>query len=182
MKKHLTVMIKNKFIFLSLINLLFLSACGSDPLGLRVKNAPDEFQVLPQKPLEVPPSYALRPPKKAVTTVTSNARTKAKQTIFNLEEGQKVEPTLHTSYGEDQAFLKKVVKKDVDPNIRLVIEQETNNLSSSKLFAKKLLFWKNDNTRPATVLNAPEESKRMKENAILGKPITDGSTPMYETK
>lgn len=54
--------------------LLTLSACGGgDPDLIRLRatgNGPDEFSVVPQKPLEMPPSLTLPPPAPGTTNRT----------------------------------------------------------------------------------------------------------------
>jgi hypothetical protein len=69
-----------------------------------------------------------------------------------------------------------------DPNIRRVIDAETNRINTeSGDFLEALVFWR-DPLEPGEVVDADEESKRLRENAALGKPVTDGKTPTIERK
>ena len=48
-------------------------------------------------------------------------------------------------------------------------------------FIDSLLFWQKQDP-PGTVVNAKEEQQRLRENAALGKPVTEGSTPVIERR
>ena len=181
------------------------AGCGSvkDELGLE-KKAPDEFTVVRNAPLSLPPNYNLRPPKpgengagqqeqreKARTLLTGRQNTlRAKQDISSAQskagstflagrsDNQIGEIKENSSAQGEQALLSHLDATNADPNIRQKVDQEANILASDdRGFVEKLMFWRKQDT-PGTIVDAEGEAKRLKENTASGKPPTDGETPV----
>ena len=79
-------------------------------------------------------------------------------------------------------MLKAAGAGQADPNIRRIIDAETLRLNAEgDDFLEALVFWR-DPQAPGEIVDASEEAKRLRENAALGKPVTDGETPTIEPK
>lgn len=181
-------MIIKNFIKLSILPALFMTlfACGGDPLRLNVKRSPDEFAVLPRAPLSLPPDYALLPPKPTPHDPYGNSVQRlAEATIVNLGEKKSLNKNtaIKTNSSEDAELINRMAVSGIDPNIRTQVEQETEqSLSKSRLFARKLMFWKNKEDRPGTIVDPAAELKRIQNNKAQGKSLSDGETPTIEVK
>jgi hypothetical protein len=168
---------------------LGLSACGDygprQFFGLD-KNPPDAFAVVSRAPLTLPPDFGLRPPKLGQarpneTPVSAQART----TVFGLDTGglsgekaaQIDRLSSERSPGEAQ-LLKMAGAVGVDPTIRETINTESEKVArESRNIVEQMVVWKAYD--PAGVpVDAAGEQKRLQENAALGRPVTDGDTPV----
>jgi hypothetical protein len=178
----------SRSVFLMLL-CLGATACGDNGprqfFGMD-KNPPDAFQVVARAPLTLPPDFGLRPPKLGEarpneTSTTQQART----TVFGLDMGglssekaaQLDQLAAQRSPGEAQ-LLKMSGAVGVDPNIRQAVNQESDKLArESRNLVEELVFWKKYD--PAGIpVDAAAEQHRLQENAALGKPVTDGDTPV----
>ncbi|HEX9465293.1 MAG TPA: DUF3035 domain-containing protein [Alphaproteobacteria bacterium] len=156
-----------------------LAGCGGDTrkvLGLD-KVAPDEFKIVNRAPLSLPPDYALRPPdpgalrpqeqtipQRAITAVTGTAP--AANAGSSLSPGESA-LIAHAGAGAGQA----------DSKIREVVDRENSTIvTANSTFMDHLMFWRTAED-PSSVVDAPRESQRLRENAALGKPVDDGQTP-----
>lgn len=82
-----------------------------------------------------------------------------------------------TSRGES-AFLTRAGADNVAPDIRSQIDRENTALAEADLnFVQKLL---NFDPEIDDVLDAPAESRRLRENQALGREATEGETPIIE--
>lgn len=163
-----------------------LSGCDSarDALGI-TKQSPDEFAVITRAPLSVPPDYGLRPPQPgAPRPQEAETKDSARGLLVNGGGGRQVAsaqagPAI--SQGES-ALLAKADATNVDPSIRREIDRESSILAAeNKSFVDSLIFWREPEP-PGTVLDAEQESRRLRENAALGKAPTEGRTPRIERK
>lgn len=183
-----------RFYLLPLI--LALSACGGDSvketLGLD-HDAPDEFTVVSRPPLSVPKEFYLVPPSEgAASEFGVDASKSAREQLtgkasdandMTLEEAQRglsdtaapvVQSSSLGSPGES-SLLDKAGANQADPEIR------------SKLYGEEprdqddpgILDTLRGNPNEEPVVNATEESKRLKENKEAGKPLNEG-TPVVE--
>lgn len=164
-----------------------LAACTNvkENIGL-VQDPPDEFRVTARAPLSLPPEYALRPPRPGeVRPQEGTPQQQARQTVFRLNE----EKPAHTngaaganrSPGE-QAFLAAVGTGEVDPNIRRIVDEETDRQNAeADSFMDTLIFWREPEPH-GEIVDANAESQRLKENASLGKRATEGQTPTIKRR
>ncbi len=156
-----------------------------EQLGL-TKQSPDEFRVLSRAPLSLPPDYNLRPPEPGaprpqVGTPTQQAR----QAVFRASDRQQasLEPVAGDGRSRGElALLQQAGADEADPSIRQIVNEETSALqAASQSFIERLVFWR-DAPPPGYVVDAEGESKRLQENAALGRPATDGATPTVERR
>jgi Protein of unknown function (DUF3035) len=173
---------------LSLATLLaagLLAGCDDVRKGLGLEKAPpDEFVIVSRAPLELPPDYSLRPPKIGAQRPQEATPTqRARQTVFKAGGDQQasVYQQGNRSDGE-MALLKQVSSGSSDATIRQQVDEETaKQVADSHSFVDSLLFWKTPE-EPGTVVDPQKESQRLRENTALGKPATDGETPIIERK
>ena len=167
---------------------LALSACAGvqKQLGL-TKQSPDEFKVVSQAPLTLPPDFTLRPPEPGIPRPqVGTTSQQAKNAIFRLQqpEAGTLEPKIES---DDRSLavlsvLEAAGAGQADPNIRRIIDAETLRLNAEDNdFLEALVFWR-DPQAAGEIVDADEEAKRLRENAALGKSVTDGETPTIERK
>ena len=165
-----------------------LSACSGvkKQLGL-TKQSPDEFKVVSRAPLTLPPDFSLRPPEPGIPRPQEGTTSQqAKNAVFRLKQPES--GTLESNIESDDrslaelSLLRAAGAGQSDPNIRRIIDAETLRLNAEgDDFLEALVFWR-DPQAPGEIVDASEEAKRLRENAALGKPVTDGETPTIERK
>ncbi|MCB9982506.1 MAG: DUF3035 domain-containing protein [Rhodospirillales bacterium] len=168
-----------KVIFLTGFALAALSACESakDQLGL-TKEAPDEFKVVKHAPLEMPPSYTLRPPQPGAPRPQEQAMVdEARDTVLGEGASQADSP----SSGSESVLLQAAGATQADPNIRAKVDEESANMvDENQPVIDKLMNLGRDTPPPASVVDAKKESERLQQNQIEGKPVTEGETPSLD--
>ncbi len=167
---------------------MLLVGCGGKSgniLGLG-KTAPDEFSVVRRAPLSLPPDYDLRPPDAAGSRTQDVApREKAKNSLFVDAKGNKMASA--STIGDNRsagelALLAQSNALSADANIRTLINRESSVLAREDgAFVEKLIFWRS-RPIPGVILDPKLEAKRLRENAALGKSVTDGETPLIKRK
>jgi hypothetical protein len=162
---------------------LSLGGCSQtrQALGL-TKQAPDEFQVVARAPLSLPPDYNLRPPAPgAPRPQEGTASDQAKTAVFGYQPGGALDAPAGSSQGE-VALLQSAGATGIDPNIRLLVDQETSSLiEQDQKVIDDLIFWR-DPEPPGEVIDPVAEQQRLQENAALGNPVTEGETPIIERR
>ena len=151
-------------------------------LGLN-KQAPDEFQVVARAPLSLPPDYSLRAHAPGMPRPQEGtARDQAETAVFgSYQTASAADAPAGSSQGE-VALLQSAGATGIDPNIRQLVNQETSSLvEQDEKFIDSLIFWR-DPEPYGEVIDPVAEQQRLQENAALGKPATEGDTPVIERK
>ncbi len=169
-----------------LAGLLVLSvgACAQirEEIGMD-KTSPDEFRVVANAPLAIPPDYNLRPPAPGATRPQEGTPTdQARVAVFGREG--RVEPGEQNAGPKtaDDAFLTEAGASQSQQNIRQVVDDETQSINEeSEDFVDNLIFWK-EPAPTGDVVDAPLESDRIRETQALGQPVTTGETPIVITR
>ncbi len=169
----------------AIVMIASLGGCEStrQAFGL-AKSAPDEFAVVTNAPLSIPPDFGLRPPTPGAKRLQENS-TKAEARQILLQSG--ANGSRANASGKDfsrgeVALLGKAGTKNADPSIRERVSRESSVLvEGDKGFLGRMMFWREEE-KPGTVLDAGGESRRLKENAALGDAATKGTTPVIERK
>lgn len=155
-----------------------LAGCGGvgNSLGFG-KQSPDEFAVVRNAPLTLPPDYSLRPPRPGAPRPQEEPlRAQAESSIFGQEGGSQTRPESEGEY----AFLREADALETNPEIRRVINEEfTIFAQEGEGFFESLLFWQGDDLDGLAV-DATNEAERLRENAALGKPANEGQTVVIE--
>lgn len=145
-------------------------------LGLG-KSPPDEFQVMARAPLSMPPDFNLRPPEPGAPRPQELAPRERAQTVVFGSGGGEVAYNGDVSPGE-AALLQQAGATNLDPTIRQLVNRETEEeIAADSEFVDRLVFWR-EPTPPGQVIDPIAEQQRLQENAALGKPATEGETPV----
>jgi len=173
---------------------IVLSGCGNQvrqALGM-TKRSPDEFQVVAHAPLTLPPDYSLRPPEPgAPRPQEGTTRDQAQTALFNngndygtgLSTGSSFSTDLGSADGTAQstgelALLQNAGATGLDSDIRAQIDSETAaQVERDQTLIERLVFWRNPEPY-GTVVDPAAETERLRENQALGKPVTEGQTPI----
>lgn len=161
-----------------------LAACDSGSLRRSLgldSRGPDEFRVVSRAPLDVPPDYGLRPPQPGADRPNElSIREQAKQTVFGANTPA-VKMVAGRSVGES-ALLRQSGAVDVDSSIRETVNRESAQLAQAdRSLTDRLIFWR-EQPPAGTVVDPVAEQQRLRENAALGKPATEGETPIIQRK
>jgi hypothetical protein len=147
------------------------------------KNPPDEFQVVAQPPLSLPPDYDLPPPTPGAPRPQEGTPSVTAQNalLANSTTGATTDTPSTESSGE-QALLQTAGATGADPNIRTTVNQEAAaETAASQTLLDHLIFWREP--EPAgTIVDPTAEQQRLQQNAALGQPITTGSTPTIKRR
>lgn len=175
--------------------MLALSGCGNQvrqALGM-TKRSPDEFQVVSHAPLTLPPDFNLRPPAPGATRPQEGtARDQAQTALFSNGDGGglSTDSAFSTSFdmadmssGPSQsagevALLQNAGATGLDSDIRAQIDAETAaQVERDQTLIERLVFWRSPEPY-GTVVDPVAETERLRENQALGKPATEGQTPI----
>ncbi len=172
--------------------LLLVLSIGTALVGCNAlkggNTGPDEFAVVTRAPLSLPPDYGLRPPRPGAERPNETSpRDDAQNKLLRNLGGQSRQSraTKSKTNGKftngESALLKRADALDVDPSIRYVVERESGRIKEEASLVDSLVFWR-DKKKPKTLVDAKEESKRLRDNAALGKSPTEGITPIIKNK
>jgi hypothetical protein len=171
---------------------LMLAGCSETKktLGIGIKRPPDEFSVYSRAPLSLPPDYGLRPPEiganrpndvdpkaaaKSAMLKSASPEAARKAALAALDANPNYSPGL-------KAFLKRSGAVGLDPSIRATVNREHTQLAEEdKTFTDRILFLGTP-TEYGTVVDPEKESQRIREKLALGRPITEGDTPIIKRK
>ena len=173
---------------LAVAAVLSLSGCGGQvrqALGM-TKHSPDEFLTVAHAPLTLPPDYNLRPPAPGAPRPQEGTAAEQAQTALYANNGGTA-PALGAASGTsgeaaqsagEVALLQNAGAAGIDPGIRAQIDTETAaQVERDQSLIERLVFWRS--AAPyGTVVDPAAEAKRLQENQALGKPITEGETPI----
>ena len=146
-----------------------LTGCNSVRQGLGLERVtPDEFRVISQAPLSVPPEYGLRPPAPGQPRPAELApESSARQILLGQRQA------ITRSAGEE-SLVSAAGAAQADPLARYVIDDEFGDLAhKEESWANRLLFWRSDapSTQAATIsqtsagaltIDAASEAERLR--------------------
>ncbi len=166
-----------------------LAACSGvrEQLG-GGKQSPDEFRVASQAPLSLPPDYRLRPPEPGAPRPQEGTPTqRARSSVFKLEGTGSATPV--RAYGTpggqsagEMALTQRAGATRVDPQIRQLVELETEQINEdSTTFLDTLIFWRDPDPQ-GDLVDARAESDRLRENRALNRPVNTGETPVIKRR
>jgi hypothetical protein len=169
---------------------LALSGCTAtmNALGMG-KHPPDEFVVVTHPPLQLPADYNLVPPNPGAPRPQEESAAQLAQAAVvgtgaqaegtDTASSTQILPSGPATAGEE-AFLQNAGVAKADPKIRQLVDSEAQVESEEAKgnLLDKIMFWKPPPPPPGVVVDAKGELKRLQENAALGKPLTQGPTPV----
>lgn len=163
-----------------------LGACADtsvgEVLGLE-KSPPDEFAVVSRAPLSLPPDFGLRPPQPGAARPQDTVpREAAEAALFGREARQRMAERMVLERADKSpgeiALLEQADAFGIEPDIRRIVDEESAVLArADDGFIDALLFWQ-DAPAPGVIVDAGEETRRLRENQSLGRSPVEGETPM----
>ncbi len=170
---------RNFILALALFTSVACSGQFREAVGLK-RSQPDEFSVVANAPLVVPPEFNLRPPVPGAKRPHEiDLQQQAKDALFATPEQQN---TKFNSKAES-AFLQKAQVNDSNPQIKEELiqdEQEAQVVKKKKGFFEKMGSYLNPGKNKEPVVNASKEKERLEENKKSGKPVNEGGVAVKE--
>ena len=149
----------------------FLISCAKvqESAGVTRKSI-DEFQVIENPPLVIPPDFNLLPPdqleEKNIEELESEL---AEEILFGLEDESEIENSNSTS--TINRILAEADALEIDSSIRQEIDQDfVNEMQTEEIFS---MDWDDD----IEILDAIKESERIRKQNFEGKNIDEGEVP-----
>jgi len=150
---------------------LFLSSCSTVRKSAGVtRKSLDEFKVVENPPLVIPPDFNLLPPEQLEKKNIDDVETElAKEILFGLDEN--LENNEYEKLSIMNQILESTDANSIDSSIRNEIdEQFANDMNIDN-------FYQNDWKDEIEVLDAIKESERIRNQLIQGKSIAEGEVP-----
>ena len=170
------------------VAVLSLSGCGGQVrqmLGM-TKHSPDEFMTVAHAPLTLPPDYNLRPPEPGAPRPQEGTASQQAANVLYNSSGTAAPYASDAGNGAQSngevALLQNAGAAGIDPGIRAQIDSETAaQIERDQTLIERLVFWRSPEPY-GTVVDPAAESKRLQENQALGKPVTEGETPIITNR
>ena len=167
-----------------LFSVIAIAGCENarEAIGIG-KQSPDEFAVVTRAPLSMPPDYGLRPPRPGVQRPQeAKVEDSARNELIRSPGTRPVSNGVSDRSRGETALLAKAGATNPDPSIRRAINRESSILASEdESFSDRLIFWQ-DKRPPGSIVDAPAEQRRLRENAALGDAPTKGRSPTIVRK
>ena len=169
-------MIKIKFLSLFvLLSVIFITSCSKirESAGVNRKSI-DEFKVYQNPPLIIPPDFDLIAPEQLQEkNIEDIDKELAKEILFGLDEknkeGEKKISTMNEILKKSDALnASDDIRTDIDENFAK--KKKTNNIFN--------IEWENEEE----ILDAVNESKRIREKVFSGESIAEGEIPIKTEK
>lgn len=158
------------------------------------RGGPDEFTVVRNQPLSMPPDATVRPPEPGTSRSTRDlGSNRARESLLDsAPEGEGDElgipgvpqypQSAGASPGEIALTQRVVAYYGTERDIRRIVDQESHRLALEQdSLLHTVLFWQ-DPPPPGAPLDASAESRRLRENEALGKPVNSGVAPVIVRK
>ncbi|MEO9190716.1 MAG: DUF3035 domain-containing protein [Acetobacteraceae bacterium] len=162
---------------------ILLSGCGgnndlSRSFGF-TRDAPDEFTVTTQAPLSMPPDFSLRPPRPGA------ARPQTRSEEMAAAEALDPQIALGGSAASGLTAGQQALIAQVGPpapaNVASQVDRQALANKPSRGFIDRLMFWRTPR-QPGEVVDAQQESDRLRHDAALGQSPAAGPTPIIQSK
>ena len=138
------------------------------------RKAPDEFQAIENPPLVIPPNYNLIPPDQLQEKNIENIEKElAQEILFGLEEKNNTEENQLSTMNK---ILSKATKGGTSDTIREEIDEDFAKEIVTK--DESLFNWKDEKE----VLDAIEESERIRDKNFDNESIAEGDVPTIKQK
>ena len=160
-----------------------LGGCDSFNRAIgKTRVIPDEFQVVSNAPLAIPPDYALRPPRVGNGPEQANPTDQARETVFRAgdtpSQPAPVAPSKNMSVGE-QDLLRQAGAANAASDIRQTVDADpTEGVPFDRSLVDKLLFWSGPTTPPSNQTLSPgEEQSRIRVAQSVARPGGPAAAP-----
>ena len=151
-------------------------------LGME-KAPPDEFTVVQNAPLTLPPDYGLRPPHSGGRPASPSPTEDARQTVFRAGGQQSASNGAESGLSAGElALLQHAGANQPDTRIRQQVDAETQQVAdASQGFVDDLLFWHSAPT-PGEPVDASSEAARLRQNEAEGHSVTSPAPQAERTQ
>jgi len=162
----------NCFIIILALNLISCSKLR-ESAGVTRKSL-DEFQIVENPPLVIPPDFNLLPPDQLEEKNIQNVdKELAKEILFGLEENKMQN---QSQLSIMQQILSETDASDISPSIREEIDQQfSQEVESNNIFQ---IDWEDE----IDILDAVKESERIRNKNFEGKSIAEDDVPVKKEK
>ena len=150
---------------------LFFSSCSTVRKSAGVtRKSLDEFNVVENPPLVIPPDFNLLPPEQLEKKNIDDVETElAQEILFGLDEN------LENNENEKLSLMNQILESteanNVDSNIRKEIDKQfANEMKTDSIYQ---IEWDTE----IEVLDAIKESERIRNQLIQGKSVAEGEVP-----
>ena len=170
-------------ILLAALPAALLAGCSGDTartFGF-TRDAPDEFQVTTRAPLSMPPALGgplpvPRPGADRPQEVSTRQAAEATLVPGSVLGG----PTNAGPRSGGESALLTQAGRPVGDDIRRRVDEESLKLDQPQRgLVDRLIFWRGPEPS-GTPLDPRREAQRLRENAALGRDVTDGETPIIQ--
>ena len=154
---------------------LIIASCSKVQKSAGVtRKSIDEFKIIENPPLVIPPDFNLLPPDQLEERNLENVEQElAEEILFGLDEESQINNQSSTSIMNK--ILEEAGTKDIDSNIRDQIDEEfAKEMKTQEIFN---MDWDDD----VEILNAIEESERIRKQKFEGENISEGEVPTTKT-
>jgi len=174
-------------LLIPVLALAALPLVGCDSLNRalgRTRVIPDEFQVVSNAPLAIPPDYALRPPRVGGGRDQELSPTQqARESVFRASDQQQASlpaPKGERSPGEAD-LLRETGATNAPADIRQTVDTDPKEgVPFERSLVDKLIFWEGPKTPPSTnLINPSEEASRLRLSQTAAK--TSGPAPAVQS-
>lgn len=154
---------------------LALAGCSGirQALGIE-RNSPDEFAVIDQAPLVIPPDFKLRPPDdRGGQQRIIDSRRQAASTVFGEGAVDFMDGAVSQA---ELAFLRAAGTEQADPEIKKIIEWETTGRVTDPELSDRIIKYNG----PDEMVAAKAEAQRLRRNRQAGRKPSEGTVPTIE--
>jgi hypothetical protein len=179
------VRVRSSLLLVAMLGIATLPLGGCDSFNRAIGKTrviPDEFQVVSNAPLAIPPDYALRPPRVGNGPEQANPTDQARETVFRAGDSPSqpapVAPSKNMSAGE-QDLLRQAGATNAPSDIRRTVDADpTEGVPFDRGLVDKLLFWSGPTTPPSNqTLNPGEEQSRIRVAQSVARPGGPAAAP-----
>ena len=147
------------------------------------KAPPDEFRVQTRAPLSLPPDYGLRPPQPGAPRPQEGTTVdQARNAVSGGRTPPSAQRAVQSASTGQTALLARAGADRAEPGIREIVNREAvDAVDADRTLYEKLMWW-SPPAPPGTVVDAGPEAQRLRENQALGRPSTEGDTPVIRRR
>ena len=152
----------SSFLLVAALGAAALPLAGCDSFNRAIGKTrviPDEFQVVSNAPLAIPPDYSLRPPRVGNGPSQANATDQAREAVFRAGDNQQPAPAPSPKMSPGQQdLLKQAGATNLPADIRQTVDADpSTGVPFERSLTDKLLFWKSsDQPAPCQYGDRPE--------------------------
>lgn len=178
---------KRTIFLASALTTVMVTASGCSSLHKAMgfeKQPPDEYTVVENAPLTLPPDFGLRAPSAdSGKPAPSTTEERAREVIFSAgntaSAGSTADVGGDLSPGE-AALLKGAGATAANPAIRAQVDQDNAAKRSANESLINRLLYRGIKKPSEETLDAQKEAERIQKDASAGKPVTGGDTPAIQ--